>query len=302
MSREKVKAGDLVHRTARFVLSDLTRTLEGLHRLTEDSRTTAFRDLLNRSKVLLLQLLAVSRWIGASGTSAVFRQVEAMDRRMADRELALNSDLDRLFYLHAALYMMRSHGYYVATAGEIMASRGYELLPSSLFLEEEPRADARRREDLLKSMNTFLQSKVLLHDCLPVGIEDLTIDNGCLRLTQRGLYLLRLTLDSLSESASWRLVEFRLEVTNHNIECLGLENSTYKTDTVEQRVTTTLKTMLSRKADMNLSSICTICRLASLLSFDAFMLPGRRHWRWLIGFSSLRRMSYPRRRRRGSSL
>ena len=262
MSQGKLKLGDVVHRCARFVLADLTRTLESLHRLTEDSRTTSLRESLNRSKVLLLQLLALCRWIGAAEASAVFRQTASVDWRIADRDLAMNADLDRLFYLHAALYSMQSHAYDVATAADIMLRGSYRLLPPSMFLEETKHEDdsCEKKERILRSLDVFIHAKILGESGSPPLADELVVLDGCLQLSQRGLFSLRLTLDALSESASWRLVEFRFEVSNHEVERLGLEPSTYNVDAVEDRVRSSLKLLLSRSACVGLSNICDVCR------------------------------------------
>ena len=263
MSRGRLKLGDVVQRCARFVLADLTRSLESLHRLTADSRTTGLRECLNRSKVLLLQLLALCRWIGASEASAVFRQTSAVDRRIADRDLAMNVDLDRMFYLHAALYSMRSHAYDVAAAGDIMLRGRYELLPPSMFLEETRQEDETpdERDSILRSADVFIQAKLLRESGALAFADELVVRDGCLRLSQRGLFSLRLTLDALSESASWRLVEFHFEVSSHHVERLGLETAgSFKVEVVEDKVRSILQLLLGRSTCVALSKICEICR------------------------------------------
>ena len=266
-----MKLGDVVNRTVRFLYLDIQRAVEGLGRQTEDMRTIALQQLFHRTKIVLLQLLIICRWIGEPEVVQFMQQIEALQRRISTTNNGFNADMDRLYFLHAGLYPLRSHAYEIRAAKDILYHRSFsQLLPQSIFLRDSSHPSLsspsyiENKEVILQDMNIFLQAKMYLTDALPSELAvDYRIEEGLLKLTSASFFTLILTLSDLHENAHWHVVGVDLEVQHHPIEACLFSASRYDTSSTEERLLTTLRDLASRE-NTSLVNILSICRCIEL--------------------------------------
>lgn len=257
----RMKLGDVVGRAARHVHADLQRSIDALARQTEDRRTLSLRDLVQRSRVILLQLLVLCRWIGSPETAELTARIEAVKARVGAGETALNGDVDRLFYLHAGLYPMRTRRFDVATAVHLINYGTYAHLPTSLLLSDHLSTEQSDvdKPAMLAHLDTYIQAKLCLHDTVPSSIDELTVADGCLHLQKHSWFELRLTLSDLSDQAGWVIVDFAFAITHHASHGFDFNGVNVHLDTAKTSVMQTLA-KVTESGHNSLENLCLVCR------------------------------------------
>jgi hypothetical protein len=260
----KVKLGDVVSKAARYLHRDLRHTINELARQPPDYRTVAMREHLNRSKVVLLQLLTICRWAGSKETIMFCSQLESLQKNIQEVNVRLNSDLDRMYFIHAGCYPMRSHAYNISLAKDIFIRQTYSHLPISLFLNENKTQHCLDTTTVENDMNIFLQAKILVVDSIDSNSIDIdvTIEKGVMKLIQRNLYTLTLTLSALDENAPWYIVNYQITVADDGNDFLSA-HSTYNMNSIQKAVFENLKTLVDKIPSTSLVTLITICRFVS---------------------------------------
>lgn len=208
-----IPLGDVLQKIAAHVSTDLKVLIALMAKQDRELRTLELKNFIARTKRKLLQTLALLRWLSSSNVMASFGALSDFNRQLISVDGVLSRGLDELYFTHFHMYAMRSRQYCVSRAMDILASKTYPFLPSSVFSCGRPDFPLHDRDSSVISsdLDVFIRAKLILHDPLPrdVPVKKL-VTGGVLAIKYPHYFIMHLTLCELHETARWKILGCKL--------------------------------------------------------------------------------------------
>jgi hypothetical protein len=216
VTQQNVMLGDLFQRVSKQIYLHLSQVTVSMKDLDPELRTDYLVKFINRSKKLLLQLYALTNWLGQSRVQTMFRNMDAFYFRLFETNELFNQALHQIFIIHSSLYSMKTIKFETKVAIQIFSNKTYPLLPKAIFTcgaKSFPDIKKERFDDtVLSKLNLYIRTKLALRDRLPKHrFLDYRLEEGVLIVTNQYYYSLFLTLNSLNINSSWKILGFKIE-------------------------------------------------------------------------------------------
>lgn len=154
-----------------------------------------------------------------------------------DQTTRLNIKQDLLYYTHGSLNGRRCRTIDISSASDVYENGTYDHLPLSIFSCGEPyKPPEMSEDDVIKKLNLFIRTKIVMEECIPVEYHSANLDRGFLVLTCPHMFELTLSLAHINDAtAPWTVVAVNILVHNHPNEMLEQEMNSddYNTKLVE---------------------------------------------------------------------
>lgn len=241
-----ITIGDLIKSVASFLYKELDALILKLRAMNDlEARTIHLREYVAKSRKLLCELLALTRWQGDSRISKLFKNIMEIENDLGNFSSTLNLSQDALYIVHSDIFQKRSRNFEINIAKDIMAKGTYDHLPEVLLnggLAKGPHIIP--KASLVNDMSIYIRSKLLLSDKIhsDLASSEVAVKNGLLIIRHRKVYELSLSLGHLSASAEWVVVSVKILIEN------GAEEyyfGTYDRVTVERQLLDVLRNHMS---------------------------------------------------------
>lgn len=103
-----VTIGDAIQRVSANVYLELRKLLSFMERQDPELRTTELRKFIVRSRVKLMQLYTLLKWLSLQNKMQIFNHIQTFNNKLLWIDTALARNLDELYFAHASLYSFRS--------------------------------------------------------------------------------------------------------------------------------------------------------------------------------------------------
>jgi hypothetical protein len=237
--------GDVVQKVSFSLFSELNQLLTILRPLTPELRTIRLYQFICEAKKKLYQLLILRRWLSSNNTISYFKSLYNFENDFTMLNNKLNEIQDGLYFIHRDLYFNRSHSLDIVTAKDILLTGTYNFLPIAIFSSSKlpiPENLLNTHLGKLKNdLNIFIRSKLYLNDSIPNNLNNVTIQDGILTITQPFLYELHLSLQTLTLESEWKILKLSLLCKNHEYEYSCYPEIEYDIKQYEKDVITVLQ-------------------------------------------------------------
>jgi len=193
---------------------DLRNLADNLPMASDTERKRSLVEYANRTRATMIRLLVLLKWsrVNLHKVYSCWNVLEVLERQ----DSSCRDAADMLYTTHDMLKLARAPAYDIATAIDVLTTGTYPRMPAVVKKIATPKKlNPDETQRTVKRLNETIRSH-LLTTTIPMDFTNISVNNGAITVTYKGLYEACLTLDirDLTDSWSWRLISLDFFVSD----------------------------------------------------------------------------------------
>lgn len=265
--KEEIPLGDLVQKISLALYEQLANLMKIMPAQTPELRAQKLKQYFAIARSRLENLQVICQGLYSAEMKTGLKSLGDQDDECCRRRFETEQVLNAMYFFHAELYPKRIRSLDVDLAKEILARNAYPYLPEAIFTDYPGDVEAADVSTTLRALELHIKAKLALEECIPPDCDSVELIDGVLILQKSNLFKIALTLAYLDKSASWKPLNFKLNmVFSHE----GLPQRSVTVSNIEFKVFDALLRIYfstispEKKLNVPLMSIWSMCYHMSL--------------------------------------